>query len=30
MAAQCIVSLHQGTWPAGCVVNNELEAGWKW
>jgi D-3-phosphoglycerate dehydrogenase len=30
MAARCVVSLHEGTWPAGCVVNNELEAGWRW
>jgi D-3-phosphoglycerate dehydrogenase / 2-oxoglutarate reductase len=30
MAARCIVSLHQGKWPAGCVINNELEDGWRW
>jgi phosphoglycerate dehydrogenase-like enzyme len=30
LAARCVVSLHEGTWPAGCVVNNELEAGWRW
>jgi phosphoglycerate dehydrogenase-like enzyme len=30
LAARCVVGLHQGTWPAGCVVNNELEAGWIW
>jgi phosphoglycerate dehydrogenase-like enzyme len=30
LAARCIVSLHEGKWPAGCVVNNELEAGWTW
>ena len=30
LAAQCVVALYQGTWPAGCVVNNELEAGWSW
>src|SRR5262249_30977959 len=26
LAARCIVGLFQGKWPAGCVVNNELEA----
>jgi D-3-phosphoglycerate dehydrogenase/(S)-sulfolactate dehydrogenase len=30
MAARCIVSLREGTWPSGCVVNDELEAGWRW
>jgi phosphoglycerate dehydrogenase-like enzyme len=30
LAAQCIVSLYQGKWPSGCVVNDELEAGWRW
>jgi phosphoglycerate dehydrogenase-like enzyme len=30
MAAHSIVSLHHGKWPAGCVVNDELEAGWRW
>jgi phosphoglycerate dehydrogenase-like enzyme len=30
LAARGVVGLHQGTWPAGCVVNNELEAGWMW
>ena len=30
MAARCIVSLHEGTWPAECVVNKELEPGWRW
>jgi phosphoglycerate dehydrogenase-like enzyme len=29
-AAQCIVKLHQGQWPVGAVVNDELQAGWKW
>ena len=24
LAAQCVVALHQGQWPAGCVVNDEL------
>jgi phosphoglycerate dehydrogenase-like enzyme len=30
LAAQCVVSLYQGKWPAGCVVNDELEPGWRW
>jgi phosphoglycerate dehydrogenase-like enzyme len=31
LAAECIVALYQGKWPApGCVVNSELEAGWRW
>ena len=30
LAARCIVSLHQGTWPEGCVVNSELAEGWRW
>src|SRR5262249_23173513 len=30
LAARCVVSLHEGKWPAGCVVNNELEPGWRW
>jgi D-3-phosphoglycerate dehydrogenase / 2-oxoglutarate reductase len=30
LAAECVVSLYKGIWPAGCVVNNELEAGWRW
>jgi phosphoglycerate dehydrogenase-like enzyme len=30
MAARCIVSLCEGTWPSGCVVNDELAAGWRW
>jgi phosphoglycerate dehydrogenase-like enzyme len=31
LAARCVIALHQGAWPpAGCVVNNELEAGWAW
>ena len=29
-AAQGLVDLYQGRWPAGCVVNEELRAGWKW
>jgi phosphoglycerate dehydrogenase-like enzyme len=30
MAARCIVELHQGGWPAECVVNPEVAPGWKW
>ncbi len=30
LAAQCIVDLHQGNWPEGCVVNEPIRAGWKW
>jgi phosphoglycerate dehydrogenase-like enzyme len=30
MAAQCIVDLHQGRWPVGCVINDELRSGWRW
>jgi phosphoglycerate dehydrogenase-like enzyme len=29
-AAQSIVDLHQGRWPAECVVNGELREGWRW
>jgi D-3-phosphoglycerate dehydrogenase len=29
-AAQCIVKLHQGEWPVGAVVNDQLRDGWKW
>ncbi|HWA98219.1 MAG TPA: phosphoglycerate dehydrogenase [Pirellulales bacterium] len=30
LAAECIVQLHRGQWPEGCVVNEQLRAGWKW
>jgi D-3-phosphoglycerate dehydrogenase / 2-oxoglutarate reductase len=30
MAAQCLVDLFQGRWPAACVVNPEVAPGWKW
>lgn len=30
LAAQCIVDLHQGRWPEGCVVNESIRADWKW
>ncbi|HEV3165335.1 MAG TPA: phosphoglycerate dehydrogenase [Isosphaeraceae bacterium] len=30
MAAECIVALYQGRWPADCVVNKELAGGWTW
>ena len=29
-SAQNIVSLYQGRWPEGAVVNNELRETWKW
>jgi phosphoglycerate dehydrogenase-like enzyme len=29
-AAQNILDLHRGTWPAPCVVNPAVRAGWKW
>lgn len=29
-AAQCIIDLFDGTWPAGSVVNDELRGRWKW
>jgi phosphoglycerate dehydrogenase-like enzyme len=29
-AAECIVKLYRGEWPAGAVVNDELRSGWKW
>ena len=30
MAAQCLVRLHRGDWPEGCVVNDQIRQGWKW
>jgi phosphoglycerate dehydrogenase-like enzyme len=30
LASSCIVSLYQGKWPAGCVVNEDLREGWRW
>jgi phosphoglycerate dehydrogenase-like enzyme len=30
VASQCIVKLHKGEWPDGCVVNDDLRGGWKW
>jgi D-3-phosphoglycerate dehydrogenase len=29
-AAQCVVDLYQGRWPADCVVNGALAPGWRW
>jgi phosphoglycerate dehydrogenase-like enzyme len=29
-AAECIVKLSGGEWPAGAVVNDELKGAWKW
>ena len=30
LAAESIVELHQGRWPEGRVVNEEIRPGWKW
>ncbi len=30
LAARCIARLYRGEWPEGCVVNEELRAGWRW
>ena len=30
LAAQCLVKLHRGDWPEGCVVNDQIRNGWKW
>jgi D-3-phosphoglycerate dehydrogenase len=30
MAARCLVDLHQGRWPAECVVNPEVAPDWRW
>ena len=29
-SAQNIVTLYQGNWPEGSVVNAELKEGWRW
>ncbi|MBC8354979.1 MAG: phosphoglycerate dehydrogenase [Planctomycetes bacterium] len=29
-AADCIIKLHSGEWPADAVINRELQDGWKW
>jgi phosphoglycerate dehydrogenase-like enzyme len=29
-AARCIVDLHQGRWPAPCVVDPSIREGWRW
>ncbi|MFT5525330.1 MAG: D-3-phosphoglycerate dehydrogenase [Pirellulaceae bacterium] len=29
-SAECIVKLHQGGWPDGAVVNQEIQEGWSW
>jgi D-3-phosphoglycerate dehydrogenase len=28
--ARCIITLHEGGWPDGAVVNDELKGKWKW
>lgn len=30
LAARCLADLYQGRWPDGCVVNEQLRAGWRW
>jgi phosphoglycerate dehydrogenase-like enzyme len=30
ISARCVVDLYEGRWPEGCVVNEQLRAGWKW
>jgi phosphoglycerate dehydrogenase-like enzyme len=30
LAAQNVVDLYQGRWPAACVVNRDVREGWKW
>lgn len=30
LAAQCVVDLHAGRWPDGCVVNASLRDNWRW
>ena len=30
LAARCVAELSQGRWPEGCVVNCEIQPGWKW
>jgi len=30
LAARCIVDLQNNRWPAECVVNKELQEGWRW
>lgn len=29
-AAECLVTLHQGGWPEGCIVNETIRPGWHW
>ncbi len=30
LAAECVVHLARGEWPAGCVVNEEVRAAYRW
>ena len=30
LAARCVIDLHAGRWPEGCVVNEALRKGWTW
>ena len=29
-AAQVMIDLYQGRWPAGCMVNDEIRTRWRW
>jgi phosphoglycerate dehydrogenase-like enzyme len=30
LGAECLVNLHAGHWPEGCIVNESLRPGWHW
>jgi hypothetical protein len=30
LAARCVIDLHEGRWPAECLVNPEVGPGWRW
>ncbi|MEK6238089.1 MAG: phosphoglycerate dehydrogenase [Planctomycetales bacterium] len=30
LAARCVADLFQGRWPDECVVNKQLQSGWRW
>ncbi len=30
VAAECLANLSRGSWPEGCVVNEQIRSGWKW
>jgi phosphoglycerate dehydrogenase-like enzyme len=29
-AARCVIELHRGNWPEGCILNEELRPDWRW